>query len=459
MLLKILMEEKQLNFNRPLLSVRRIPSKVSTEKDDKKMTGKSLPSIPPRPSYKSELKSSPVRKPGTVPFVWEQSPGKPKDENHIQPCNPIIPQPPPGRILKATPSVPEKVHEKEASSSVEEYAMQNGYGEEYTMQNWYGEAAYVDARDTLTRTDLFFLTCTLSGLKGPKVEPSRTFSADHGNRDFAIGSFLPVCRTQREVSKLAGVATDETRSAHGPRKMESCGYRDTAMNKSNQVRYGSDSQNLVGSSLYRRLQGSGVSVPKNELPQSRSCEEKRYLDQNTEMQKGFGSRRKVVSPKLNSFYSDGKGIYNSTSNDLEIVGKVKGLEETSVDSSLEEIDNAKVRLDEKVEFRSKRWNPADSSVPSSSCKSDQKEGMETVKGTGQDQCISQTSNISVSSELSNNVCLDFEDKQQLTKVGNVENCQGIDSRLPVPPPLPKPPSESWLSRTLPELYSRNSSSG
>ncbi|XP_023741222.1 uncharacterized protein LOC111889321 [Lactuca sativa] len=86
------MEDNQLNFNRPILSVRRFSSTVSSQKDSKRKNG-----ISPSPSYKSGS----LRNPGSVPFVWEHTPGKPKDETKTQKhIKYLVPKPPPGRISK-----------------------------------------------------------------------------------------------------------------------------------------------------------------------------------------------------------------------------------------------------------------------------------------------------------------------------------------------------------------------
>lgn len=396
MLLKNLMEEKQLNFNRPLLSLRRFPSTVSTETDEKKRTGKSLPNVRRLPCYRPELKSGPVRIPGTVPFVWEQYPGRPKAESHAQTRSPIIPKPPPGRVLKAKPSVPENIYEKQVVSSVGENAVE----EKECSDSGDGGKAHVDAHSTLQRT---------------------------------------------------GVATNEKRPMCVPLKTEPCEFRDTVIDNSIQGRYRSNSQNLVGSSLYRRLQGRGVSLPENEFPQSRFFEEEIFLHGSN----GFTSPKrsnsfrvaektayvdflhKEVSLKSNPFSSDGTGLPNSINCDSEITARV---------------------TDEELILLSKRLNHADPSVLSSSCKSDQEAGRELLKGFGQDQYTSQTSTVSVNPELPNNGYVDFEDKQRLPKVGNVKIRRGIDSQLPVLPPLPKSPSESWLCRTLSNMPSRDSSS-
>eukprot|EP01018_Ginkgo_biloba_P004811 Gb_36891 [translate_table: standard] len=93
----------QLDFNAPLLSVRRLASS-STEND--KADGRSgSRSMSIHPVYRSEFNSGPLRNPGTVPFVWEQSPGRPKDEEHVKANHAMpalrAPSLPPGRTLAA----------------------------------------------------------------------------------------------------------------------------------------------------------------------------------------------------------------------------------------------------------------------------------------------------------------------------------------------------------------------
>ncbi|RAL45029.1 hypothetical protein DM860_003788 [Cuscuta australis] len=62
MLRKNVDEEKKLKLNQPILSVRRISSSPKSSKDDDDKV----------------KENDPVRSPGVVPFMWEDSPGKPK---------------------------------------------------------------------------------------------------------------------------------------------------------------------------------------------------------------------------------------------------------------------------------------------------------------------------------------------------------------------------------------------
>ncbi|PWA42749.1 hypothetical protein CTI12_AA541810 [Artemisia annua] len=76
------MDEKQLDFNAPLLSVRRLSTTSSNldgvsynaSRKSKPMRQQSLPV--PKPQWEPEQE---VTKPAAVPFNWEQIPGKAKD--------------------------------------------------------------------------------------------------------------------------------------------------------------------------------------------------------------------------------------------------------------------------------------------------------------------------------------------------------------------------------------------
>ncbi|XP_078429218.1 uncharacterized protein LOC144701303 [Wolffia australiana] len=86
------MDFKQLDFNAPLPSVRRlgsplpsspilysnvvIPSQKTRLKSEE---GEFAMRRSPLPAYTSDSVSGPIQKPGVVPFSWEQRPGQPKD--------------------------------------------------------------------------------------------------------------------------------------------------------------------------------------------------------------------------------------------------------------------------------------------------------------------------------------------------------------------------------------------
>lgn len=216
------MEDKKLDFNQPFLSVRRASSTVVSPKAaNKGKTENSVAKLPPLPVYKSELKSGPVRKPGTVPFVWEQTPGKPKDERKAQTLSPekpnISPKLPPGRVpiakeqdlnkgSKATtttvdkpknlPPRPQNISSLNTNVNKYDSSQEKMHVREHSgLEN--GDEAYLDAVDTLSRSESFFMNCSISGLSNldaTDVLSSGTFSMDPQTRDLMMGRFLPAAK-------------------------------------------------------------------------------------------------------------------------------------------------------------------------------------------------------------------------------------------------------------------------
>ncbi|KAL7104005.1 hypothetical protein ACP275_08G216900 [Erythranthe tilingii] len=210
------MEEKKLNFNRPFLSVRRNYSPRTS--DETKTTNNNSRNaagvIPQLPSHKSELKSGPIRNPGAVPFIWEQTPGQPKQETKPKTRNsdrpPLAPKLPPGRNPK--PNNPHHICYNNSNASpitnednrrdvvVEklERSQERENEEEEDEKESCDSETYVDALDTLSRTESFFLNCSMSGLSGLDadldVKPSGRFSTDPQARELMMDRFLPAAK-------------------------------------------------------------------------------------------------------------------------------------------------------------------------------------------------------------------------------------------------------------------------
>lgn len=210
------MEDKQLNFNQPFLSVRRYSATPVAEKEDRKNSRTRLPSAPRPPPYKSELKSGPVRNAGTVPFVWEQSPGRSKGGPHADyPEISTAPKLPPGRIPKADQQEPdnacayvyptaEKIQQGNFHTSYANPVIgkangglqsAEGHTEEEENSDSTDDEVFEDALDTLSRTESFFFNCSVSGVSGfEDVKPPQGSSADSQAKDFMIGRFLPAAK-------------------------------------------------------------------------------------------------------------------------------------------------------------------------------------------------------------------------------------------------------------------------
>ncbi|KAJ1415761.1 hypothetical protein SESBI_17821 [Sesbania bispinosa] len=186
MILKSPMEEKQLDFNQPLLSVRRFSSEVASENDNKRKTDKSSAKLPPLPSYKSELKSGPVSNPGTVPFVWEKTPGRPKNESKLQTQaveRPFItPKLPPGRVLKVEQQDFDKVPK---GKSVTQSRTESTVSDPQSVASLDNKVTKHESQKNVSG---------LSEWDDQEVQPSKSFSTDQQARDFMIGRFLPAAK-------------------------------------------------------------------------------------------------------------------------------------------------------------------------------------------------------------------------------------------------------------------------
>ncbi|KAK9153045.1 hypothetical protein Sjap_000525 [Stephania japonica] len=223
------MEQKQLDFNAPLLSVRRFSSTTHVpceeDKSKKLVKEKIAEKRPVLPFYKSELKSGPVSNPGVVPFCWEQIPGRPKDEGRalLRPPERLLgaPKLPPGRrngIMEENsdkevdkPDVEGHLNENVRRNAAGKVVDSNGnvtrFGnskegvkEEGSSGSRVSEddETFTDAMDTLSRSESFFLNCSVTGLSGLDggyaLKPSGTFSTDPQTRDFMMNRFLPAAK-------------------------------------------------------------------------------------------------------------------------------------------------------------------------------------------------------------------------------------------------------------------------
>uniref|UniRef100_A0A1J3HRD5 Uncharacterized protein n=1 Tax=Noccaea caerulescens TaxID=107243 RepID=A0A1J3HRD5_NOCCA len=200
------MEEKQLDFNRPLISIRR-PTQTSETESKTRSSDSATNKIPPPtpPVYKSDIKTGPVRNPGTVPFQWEHMPGKPKDER--KPVRQgfvethFVPKLPPGRVincrerqeLEGKPQTRANHRTKAVGNNVEDtksYSSRYDDGDD-------SDDTYLDATGSLSRSESFFFNCSnvsgLSGLDG-HLEPFGTLSSDRQTQDLMMGRFLPAAK-------------------------------------------------------------------------------------------------------------------------------------------------------------------------------------------------------------------------------------------------------------------------
>ncbi|KAG9153014.1 hypothetical protein Leryth_024837 [Lithospermum erythrorhizon] len=208
------MEKKKLYFERPLLPARRFTSGAAPETGSKwksKDSGRSLRRPPP---YKSELKSGPVSNPRTVPFDWEQIPGRPKDDETSLKLNVVeiskVPKLPPGRTLTVGQQDFDKASDQKRNVSDGSWNVQSSDenveqsrsfrdGKEgldnCSSGNEGGE--FVDALESLSRTESLLINCSFSDLLGWEdqgAEASGNLPIDSQTREIMMGRFRPAAK-------------------------------------------------------------------------------------------------------------------------------------------------------------------------------------------------------------------------------------------------------------------------
>lgn len=172
------MAERKLNLEAPLLSTRRMQktSAVSVRRnktfDFTHDDTSSVPALIPDMGLDHFTDSA------SVPFTWEQAPGKLKGNDSTTPQEVFTPCLPPGKAIDRNLSSKTKQVDEEEEES---------------------EDVFSDARDTLSPKDSFSVNHSISGVSGYGVvvaEKKKTLnpSEDPQSRDFMLNRFLPAAK-------------------------------------------------------------------------------------------------------------------------------------------------------------------------------------------------------------------------------------------------------------------------
>ncbi|KAL3631545.1 hypothetical protein CASFOL_024529 [Castilleja foliolosa] len=430
------MEDKKLDFNQPFLSVRRnLPTTVTTSRISKeeRKTRNPRHHLPP---HRSDVKSGPIRSQGAVPFLWEHTPGQPKykdttkqptDKNTKLLTNTphvTAPKLPPGRLAVVVDINIENATKVESSDSVDT------------------DEAYVDALDTLSRTESFSQNCSTSGLSGPgNYLFTKTPSMD---REFMMDRFLPAAKamasetTTKYVNKKQQLVVEERVKNQGKPELRygpsfAKRYSDYLENEddSDDDDEYDESRNLPGVcgllprfcfSLMNPVPAMSMRTRVNNVQPRSSSDGSLSKIENEPRSVGrtelkfedkFQTDKLDDDDKTKGFGSDAKGL-KSFEELLGGQGEVSSKESNSsspvVEKTLYEDTTHKANSSQELD---------DFSIFCSIDKSTEKHGTDEKKAT-------------------ESVLVNY-------------------SRHPVPPPLPKSPSDSWLGRTLPSMSNKNPS--
>ncbi|XP_010686211.2 uncharacterized protein LOC104900492 [Beta vulgaris subsp. vulgaris] len=252
------MEKKQLNFSAPLMSARRYSSPLRTSGELNKVDSppKNRHSIPSKPS---DVTLEEVVKPGSVPFMWEQTPGKAKDGNESQRHShdqvsmaitsklpPSMPFPPGKKSGELNGfRTPSKLSGElnvlrphKFSGELKSFRPHNKLSGELktmTMVRWDSsrdntemnasseseddDLTFSDAIETFSQRESFSINCSVSGLSASERSETRQFDnlpTDPRARDFMMNRFLPAAKAMTlEPSQYASrkqlVAVDQSK--------------------------------------------------------------------------------------------------------------------------------------------------------------------------------------------------------------------------------------------------------
>ncbi|KAF8108735.1 hypothetical protein N665_0104s0058 [Sinapis alba] len=498
MLMESLMmeEKKQLDFNRPLISIRR-PIQTPEPESKTRSSGSITNKIPPSPPvYKSDINSGPVRNPGTVPFQWEHEPGKPKDETkpdlHSVVQQHFVPKLPPGRIVKARERE-ELVRKPETRTNhVEDHAK--------SCSSWFdddeSDDTYLDATDTLSRSESFFFNCSnVSGLdgQGMLVEPFGTLSSDRQTQDLMMGRFLPAAKAltsetpphlarkppkPEEPSRQIMVVREKQNKAeqspyrfhHSPDQEEEDDGDVSSMMASGvcgllpQICLRSSFGVLNPVPSVRMQAQRGVSVRRLRSKYQDSCSENHKVKLNGSSQDEplSVSSTPEWKEKLESLNSASRT--KTSKNFGELLASDDNTWETSSEAPVAEktlyVDTVH-SVDKKVQEESNEQSilkcyPILDVVP---VKEDVQNligaSEEAISGLKVEECADQA--IAEVVEITKEK-IDLEVKLQQGNTKNLESSRHHHHHhIVAPPPLPKAPSDSWLKRTLPTIPSKNNS--
>ncbi|KAL5175399.1 hypothetical protein HKD37_08G021611 [Glycine soja] len=203
-----MMDERKLNIDAPLMSVRRSfgisPSLTEANK-------KILEKPQTLPHYKSDTALDQVTEPVAVPFNWEHIPGRPKDYDGSEPQPPtqasITPTLPPGKSTNVAKQSLEK--EPNVANNFRPSSISNSLREKIDCDKEHKDEKinkvednddydddsdiYSDALETLSPTEPMSMNCSLSGVSGlDNVDENRcgTSSTDKQAHDFMMSRFL-----------------------------------------------------------------------------------------------------------------------------------------------------------------------------------------------------------------------------------------------------------------------------
>ncbi|KAK4740631.1 hypothetical protein SAY87_024219 [Trapa incisa] len=217
------MEEKRLNFNTPLISVRRISASGSSSLDS--LLPNNRRSIPPYRSAGSNVQQ--MTEPVNVPFMWEQIPGVAK--NHPEP-------PYPNEVyekVSVDQAMTELLRSLEGSTKGEGDETESVGFLDDSDDNDHEVQFDSDAPESSSLAESVsfssdYSVSGLSGSDGSARKPCGMFSVDPTSREFIIGRFLPAARAMAFEPPLFACHKQQPLPYEHPEEVKREPVRDTS---------------------------------------------------------------------------------------------------------------------------------------------------------------------------------------------------------------------------------------
>ncbi|KAL2343285.1 hypothetical protein Fmac_004570 [Flemingia macrophylla] len=206
------MDERKLNINAPLLSVRRSYGTSPSLTEARRETLEKPQAVP---QYKSDTTLDQVTEPVAVPFNWEHIPGKSKGYGGSDPFQPptqpsitLTPTPPPGKSTNVakqqlekepnfannfrSPNISNSLSEKIDCDKEHQVGKINKVEQDDDYDDDDGDV-YSDALETLSPSEPLSMNCSVSGVSGLDnldANVGGTSSTDKQAHDFMMSRFL-----------------------------------------------------------------------------------------------------------------------------------------------------------------------------------------------------------------------------------------------------------------------------
>ncbi|KAL4586348.1 hypothetical protein LXL04_010984 [Taraxacum kok-saghyz] len=480
--LPVLMEDKRLNINQPLLSVRRHSPKASSQKNESRKFGSYLPTMPPIEPLKTEFKLSPLKNTGNIPFVWEHSPGRPKDHetnNQIPSMeSPLgIPKLPPGRISKPKKKDPDHItttttedhnHIHSSLQSVfqteSKFQRSKSVKKERTPDTISSDEqddsneTFMDALDTLSRGDQSsFYNCSTSGVNvnfTTTHDQSDMNRSDPKLRDFMMGRFLPAAKAMasepppqhssrkhfftnnnnlKDVKKLANMENKKLQLRYGPtflqdKEQQQQDEEEEDDDDSDHHYYEHENTSFKFCGLIPRFCSKGslnLVGPVPGLSIGTRTRTRTHLSSNS-----LGSFIEIENSLFTKYHAS-TSTSTSKQNNLEGSKLYNRLQGCGISSGFVKSIQSPVSENQKKRLSFKE--------------------LLNDRNRNEDSIIEKTLYVDTENSIPSNLKKEGSGSSQNTEIEDEnskdsEEDSGYD--VPAPPPLPKSPSDSWLGRTL-----------